>query len=193
MSFRYTLIGGVIFAAAGIAGAQAQAPFPPAGGQAAFPSGGQTVIPGGGFGPPQQQQQQQAMPPCIEKFMPLRDEMDKRFTATKAVLARKPPNAADVCAHLTKFSQAQMAVIKYVQQNNNPATCPFPPGMADNMKASYAHTEEVRKQACSAAAAPPRSAAPTLSDALSPPPYTKDNTKTGGGTLDSLFGNPIAR
>jgi hypothetical protein len=194
MSFRYTLLSGVIFAAS-LASAQAQSPFPPAGGQAAFPSGGQAVIPQGGFGMQQQQpqQQQQAMPPCIEKFMPLRDEMDKRFGAAKAALARKPPNPADACAHLTKFSQAQMTAIKYIQQNNNPATCPFPPGMADTMKASNVQTEEVRKQACAAASAPPRSAGPTLSDALSPPPFTKDNTKTGGGTLDSLFGKPIAR
>ena len=64
------------------------------------------------------------------------------------------------------------------------------------LEASNVKTEGYRKQACTAAAAPakqPRPAAPTLSDALSPPVATKDNTRTGRGTLDSLSGNPLAR
>lgn len=189
MPFRYTLVLGVIFAA-GIAGAQAQSPFPPAGGGSAFPSGNQVILPGG-IGSQQQQQQQQGPPPCLAKFVPLREEMEKHFLAAKAALNRKPADAADVCAKLSKLSPAQISLVKFVQQNNDPSTCPFPAGFADRIKADNVHVEDIRKQACAAASRPPRPAGPTLSDALSPPPPTKDNTKTGGGTLDSLFGNPI--
>jgi len=192
MPFRYSLVGGVMLTAAGIACAQAQSPFPPAG-QSAFPSGNQTVIPGGGFGGQQPMQQQQQVPPCVAKFIPLREEMENRLTVVKATLAKKPANPAEACAQLTKLNQSQQALVKFLQQNANPTTCPFPPELLANLKNSQANAQEVRKQACAAAAGPPRGAEPTLSDALSPPPVTKETTKTGGGTLDSLFGNPIAR
>lgn len=198
MAFRSMLMGAAVLGATGIAGAQAQSPFPPPG-ASPFPPAGATMIPpggaggaGGGFGPPAPQQQQ--TPPCLQKFTPLRDEMEKRFGVAKAAIARKPSNAADVCAALTKFSQAQVAAMKFIQQNTDPYTCPFPPGSADNLKASNQQTEDVRKRACAAADAPKaRPSEPSLNDVLSPPAYGKNNTKTGSGTLDSLYGNPLAR
>lgn len=191
MPFRYTLLGGAMLAAAGVLGAQAQSPFPPAG-QAAFPSANQTVVPGRGAGG-QQPMQQQAPPPCFEKFVPLREELAKRGSAVQAAFSRKPPNPAEACTALTKLNQVQLNILKFFQQNSNPTTCPIPPDQAESLKAENLRVQEVRKNACAAAAGPPRGAEPTLSDALTPPPVTKETTKTGGGTLDSLFGNPIAR
>jgi hypothetical protein len=209
MAFRYTLIGAVTLAVTSLAGAQAQSPFPPVGQerqspfppvgqeqQSPFPPAGQRASP---FPPVGQQSpfpqagQLQQSSPCVDQFLPLRQEIDKRFEATKAGIARKGP-AAEICNLLTKFSQAEAALQKFVEKNSG--TCPFPAELLTNIKASNTKTEVYRKQACTAAAAPARQArpaAPTLSDALSPPVASKDNTKTGRGTLDSLGGNPLAR
>jgi hypothetical protein len=191
MAFRYTLIGAVTLAVTSVAGAQAQSPFPPVGQEqqraSPFPPvGGESPFPRVG-----QQQQSSA---CVDQFVPLREELDKRFEAAKAGIA-KHGTAPEICSLLTKFSQAEVALLKFVEKNSG--NCPFPSDMLGNVKASNAKTETYRKQACTAAAAGParaaRPAEPTLSDALSPPVATKDNTKTGRGTLDSLGGNPLAR
>lgn len=201
MAFRYTLIGAVTLAVTSVAGAQAQSPFPPVGQekQSPFPPVGQRASP---F-PPVGQEQQSPFPrvgqpqqssPCVDQFVPLREELDKRFEAAKAGIA-KHGTAPEICSLLTKFSQAEVALLKFVEKNSG--NCPFPSDMLGNVKASNAKTETYRKQACTAAAAGPARAArptePTLSDALSPPVASKDNTKTGRGTLDSLGGNPLAR
>jgi hypothetical protein len=195
MAFRSILMGALIVAATGVVGAQAQSPWPSAGQQQ------QRATPWPGAAPqqampfPQAGQQppsfgQQQKPPCFDEFMPLREAADKRFQAVQTGVA-KHGSAAELCTLLTRFSQSEAAVIKFVQQNA--AKCQFPPVMLENVKANSPRTEEYRKQACTAAARPARSAEPTLSDALSPPAVGKNNTKTGGGTLDSLFGNPLAR
>jgi hypothetical protein len=200
MACRYTLLGAVTLAVISVTGAQSQSPFPPAGPEleaSPFPApSAAPQIPM--LGQPQsrpqpQQQQQQQNSPCVDQFLPLRQEVDKRFEATKAGIAKKG-SAAEICNLLTKFSQAEAALMKFVEKNSG--TCPFPPNMLENIKASNVKSEGYRKQACTAAAAPARSARPaepTLSDALSPPALNKDNTRTGRGTLDSLGGNPLAR
>jgi hypothetical protein len=199
MAFGYTLLGAVTLAVISVAGAQAQSPFSPVGQEllqqqraSPFPPPGQSQIPM--LGQPQAQQPQQQSSPCVDQFVPLRQEVDKRFEATKAGIA-KHGSAAEICNLLTKFSQAEAALMKFVEKNS--ATCPFPANMLENIKASNVKSEGYRKQACTAAtsgpARPGRPAEPTLSDALSPPPLNKDNTSTGRGTLDSLSGNPLAR
>jgi hypothetical protein len=197
MLFRYALMASAAFAVAGIAEAQAQSPFPPVGQQSSpFPPVGQQSSP---FPPVGQQStfpsaaQPQQKPPCLDEFIPLRQEVEKRFEAAKAGIDRRG-SAAELCNLLTKFTQAEMQMIKYVRENG-PA-CNFPPALLESAQASNAKSEGYRKQACTAAAAPAkpaRPAAPTLSDALSPPVAGKDNTRTGRGTLDSLSGNPLAR
>jgi hypothetical protein len=198
MSFRYTLIGAVTLAVTSVAGGQAQSPFPPVGKeqQSPFPPVGQRASP---FPPVGQQSpfpqvgQPQQSAPCVDQFVPLREEVDKRFEAAKAGIT-KHGTAPEICNLLTKFSQAEVALMKFVEKNSG--NCPFPADMLGNVKASNAKTEGYRKQACTAAAGPARAARPaepTLSDALSPPVAGKDNTKTGRGTLDSLSGNPLAR
>jgi hypothetical protein len=198
MLLRYALVAAVALGADGIAEVRAQSPFPPVGQeqqspfppvgqqqQSPFPPPGQPSLPGYG--------QQQQMPPCFQEFIPLRQDVDKRFEAAKAGIEKRI-GAAEMCNLLTKFSQAEGTLIKFIEKNA--PTCPFPANMLQSVKASNAKTEGYRKQACNAAAAPARPmrpAEPTLSDALSPPIVGKDNTKTGSGTLDSLSGNPLAR
>jgi hypothetical protein len=197
MLLRYALIAAAGFAAAGTAETRAQSPFPPVGQeqQSPFPPVGQQspfppVGQQSGFPPIGQPQQK---PPCVDEFLAMREELDKRFETVRATLARKP-SAAEACGALTKFTQTENALIKFVEKNTG--TCPFPPNMLETIKASNAKSEGYRKQACTAAAAPARPARPaepTLSDTLSPPVAGKDNTRTGRGTLDSLGGNPLAR
>ena len=196
MVLRYALMAATALAVAGIAEAQAQSPFPPVGQQAPVPPGrqqspfppvGQQASPFPSPGQPQQK------PPCVDEFMQLRQEMEKRFEAAKAGIDRRG-SAAELCNLLTKFTQAEVQMIKYVRENG-PA-CSFPPNLLESVQASNVKSEGYRKQACTAAAAPAKPArpnAPTLSDALSPPVTGKDNTRTGRGTLDSLGGNPLAR
>jgi hypothetical protein len=200
MAFRYTLIGAVTLVVTSVAGAQAQSPFPPVGQEqrSPFPPVGQRASPfppvGGQQSPFPQVGQPQQSSPCVDQFVPLREEVDKRFEAAKAGIT-KHGTAPEICNLLTKFSQAEVALMKYVEKNVG--NCPFPPDMLGQVKASNAKTEGYRKQACTAAAAGParaaRPAEPTLSDALSPPVASGANTKTGRGTLDSLSGNPLAR
>jgi hypothetical protein len=197
MAFRYTLIGAVTLAVTSVAGAQAQSPFPPVGQEqrSPFPPVRQPspFPPVGQPSPLPQIGQSQQSSRCVDQFVPLRQEVDTRFEATKAGIEKKG-SAAEICNLLTKFTKAEVALMKFVEKNSD--TCPFPPDMLNNIKASNAKSEGYRKQACTAAAAPARSARPaepTLSDALSPPVAGKDNTRTGRGTLDSLGGNPLAR
>jgi hypothetical protein len=136
--------------------------------------------------------QPQQRPPCLDQFIPLRQEVDKRFEAAKAGIDKRG-SPAEQCGLLTKFTQAETTLIKFMEKNS--ATCPFPPGMLENIKAAHVKSDGYRKQWCAAANAParPARAEPTLSDALTPPVAGKDNTSTGRGTLDSLSGNPLAR
>jgi hypothetical protein len=199
MACRYTLLGAVTLAVISVAGAQAQSqsPFPPAGPELQAspfpaPSAAPQIPMLGPQSRPQPQQQQQGSA-CVDQYLPLREEVDKRFEATKAGIARKG-GAPEICNLLTKFSQAEAALMKFIEKNTG--NCPFPPNMLENIKASNVKSEGYRKQACTAAAAPARPTRPTeptLSDALSPPALNKDNTRTGRGTLDSLGGNPLAR
>src|ERR1700755_2947812 len=93
MLLRYAFLAAAALCVAGLAEAQAQSPFPPVGQQQAspfppvnqepspFPSPNTTTV----FGVPGQQQaapqqpQQQQLPPCLRDFIPLREEVEKRF------------------------------------------------------------------------------------------------------------------
>jgi hypothetical protein len=197
MLLRYAFLAAAALCVTGTAEAQAQSPFPPVGQQASpfppvgqqaspFPPAGATV-----FGAPAQQQE---VPPCFKDFIPLREEMEKRFEAVKTMMEKRP-SASEACSALTRFTQAEVALLKFVEKNS--PTCSFPPGMLDNIKASNAKSEGYKKQACTVAAQqqqrPARAAEPTLSDAFGGPALNKDTTRTGRGTFDSLSGNPLAR
>lgn len=178
MAFRTILIGAAALTVAGGA-ALAQSPFPPVGQQSPFPPVGQQA--------PAVQQR----PPCVDQFMALRDEVDKRFQVAKAALEKRAA-APQLCRLLTQFTEAEVKMIKFTEENG--AWCNVPPNALESMKASHGKSMEFRKQACTAAAAPqPRPSEPRLSDVLNPPVANKDTTRTGRGTLDSLGGNPIGR
>jgi hypothetical protein len=134
------------------------------------------------------------MPACIKQFISMRENLDKRFEETRKVMEKKP-SASEACSALTKFTQTEVALIKYVEKQGS--NCPFPPELLDTIKASNVKTTGYRQKACAAAKAeqqaPVRHSQPTLSDAFGPPVVSGESTHTGRGTLDTLNGNPLTR
>jgi hypothetical protein len=157
----------VLIAALGLAGAASPA-------WAQMPPGGQQV------------------PPCIQKFISLRDAAQVKAKAIEAAGKRKQkPTAQEACGLFTTFSSAEAKLLKYAAENQT--WCGIPPQVVEQMKKAHARTTQTRTRICQVAAeqrAHPRG--PTLSDALSAPAPDANNIKTGrGGTFDTLTGSPI--
>ena len=129
-------------------------------------------------------------PPCVQEFMRLRDEAAKKAAAIRTASARKAP-AQEACGLFNAFSAAEAKMMKY---RRRPIWCraAFPASPHRNKsKRSTSKTVEIRTKVCQAAAAPPRPAGPSLSDALSAPITDSNNIKTGRGTFDTLTGTPL--
>jgi hypothetical protein len=136
------------------------------------------------FQPPQQE------PPCLKDFGALRSEAQKRAKAIQDASPRKP-SAREACQLFNAFSAAEAKLIKFAV--DNATWCGIPPKIVENMKTAHVRTSEMKTKVCSAAAAPPRPAGPSLSDALSAPVPSSDNIKTGRGTFDTLSGSPLGK
>jgi hypothetical protein len=138
------------------------------------------------FGPAPPQQEA----PCLNDFGKLRDDMEKKGLAIRAAGERKAP-PQEACQLFTAFVAAQSKMLKYA--TDNAAWCGIPNQIMANLKEGIAKTSEIRTKVCQAAAAPPRPAGPSLSDALSGPVPDSNNIKTGRGTFDTLTGNPLEK
>jgi hypothetical protein len=143
-----------------------------------------------------QAQAQIGQPPeaCVQQFVPLRVDAEKRLTTAKQAMERKAP-PPELCRLFTQFSDAEAKMIKYVETQG--VWCGFPPDALPSMKAGHVKSLDARKQVCTAAAAgaqrqaaPP---APSLSDALGTSLPTASAPKTGRGTFDTLTGSPLGR
>ena len=155
--------------------------------------------------PMQQPMQQQAQDPwskpaeaqaspCLEQFVKLRKEVEKRGGAIQAAGQRKQkPSPKEACGLFNAFTSAETAMIKYA--TTNAASCGIPAQILDSMKQAHVRSEDIRTRVCQVAASgPPRTAAPpSLSDALSAPAPDASNIKTGRGTFDTLTGNPLGK
>ena len=167
------------------------------GGQApnAAPSGPPPMMgvpQGGGFsdGPPPgaPSQAQQA---CLNEFMQLRGETEKRGALLKSASERRAPRE-EVCKLLVGVHTADSKWLKFTETNM--ARCQIPAQALKQLRASHAHLSNLRKRACdSGGAAGGAPAPPSLSEALSntrgPPPDSSSVKR--GGTFDTLTGNPI--
>jgi hypothetical protein len=87
------------------------------------------------------------------------------------------------------FAAAEGKMMKYAV--DNAVWCAIPPQIVTGIKQAHAKTTEMRNKVCQIAAAPPRPAAPTLSDALNAPIIDSSDIKTGRGTFDTLSGSPL--
>jgi hypothetical protein len=175
-------------------------PFPPVNGTtasvgapAAFPSGGSAPL--GGFGAPPQQAGPPGGAECMKKFVPLREEAEKRGKLIQAAGARHaPPDEA--CKLIGQYSQAEAKMVKFVDTNSQ--KCGIPDNIGTQMRANHKATAAMQQKVCDLAkqARMRGPAGPSLSEALGStsggfPEATAP--KKGGSTFDTLNGNVLTR
>jgi hypothetical protein len=180
---------------------QSASPFPPVNGAAPsasigapapFPSQGAAPV-ARGFSAPPPQAPSASADACMQGFVPLREEAEKRGKLIKAASDRKaPPDEA--CKLIKNFGQAELKMIRYVETNS--AKCGIPPQIADQLKNGHKNTEKMQNQVCAVAqqAAQARPAGPSLSEVLGSATMPEAQTvRKGGSTFDTLNGNVLAR
>lgn len=148
----------------------------------------QQFVPPPGFGPMGAQQQQE--PPCLKDFVKLRTEAEKKRGAIEQA-GKKKVGPAVACRLFNDYSASEVKLIKFVSDNAD--KCGMPKELLENLNKGHAQTTQIRTRVCEVAAAPPRPAGPSLSDALSAPVPDSSNVKRGHGTFDTLSGSPLTR
>ena len=180
-------------------------PFPPVngaapaaavGGASPFPATGAAPITGSAFERGPAPPSQGGGPPddCMKKFMPLREEAEKRGKLIKAAGERKAaPDEA--CKLIGNFGQAEIKMIKFVE--TNAARCGIPSQVADQMKTGHKNTENMQKKVCGMAQQVQQRgpSGPSLSEVLGSSAALPEATgvKKGGSTFDTLNGNVLTR
>ncbi|WP_420133345.1 hypothetical protein [Rhodopseudomonas sp.] len=175
--------------------------FPPVGATGAFPAAGAAPIAGGGggFAPPPQAApmgQQAAGEECMNEFVKLRQEAEKRGAAIQAAGKRKAP-ASEACKLITAFAASETKMISYVVTNSK--RCGIPGEIADQLKKGHQNTSGMQKKVCDIAAQQQQRgpAGPSLADVLgsstAAPEANTSAKKFGGTTFDTLNGNVLQR
>jgi hypothetical protein len=160
-----------------------------------FPSNGAPPI-SGGFSAPAAGGQAGGDPACMDGFLPLRKEAERRGNLIKAASDRRAP-PAEACKLIGNFSQSEVKMIKYVESHAQ--KCGIPGQIRDQLVAGHKNTEKLLKQVCGIAqqqAQQPRGpAGPSLSEVLgsSASLPAANTTKRGGSTFDTLNGNVLTR
>ena len=179
-------------------------PFPPVngaapaasvGGPSPFPSAGAAPITGSAFERGPAPPSQAGGPPddCMKKFLPLREDAEKRGKLIKAASDRKA-SPDEACKLIKNFGAAEVKMMKYVESNS--AKCGIPPQIADQLKNGHKNTEKMQTQVCNVAqqAATRGPAGPSLSEVLgSSAAPEAQAVKKGGSTFDTLNGNVLTR
>ena len=180
-------------------------PFPPVngaaptasvGGPSPFPATGAAPITGSAFQRPPAPPSQAGGPPddCMKKFLPLREEAEKRGKAIKAAGERKA-GPEEACKLIGNFGQAEIKMIKFVE--TNAARCGIPAQVADQMKSGHKNTENMQRKVCAAAQQVQQRGptGPSLSEVLGSSAAAPEATavRKGGSTFDTLNGNVLTR
>lgn len=147
------------------------------------------VPPSAGFGAPMGAARQQE-PPCFKEFTQLSQDAAKKRSAIEQA-GKKKVGPAVACRLFNDYAASEAKLIKYVSANT--AACGMPKDLLDNLNKGHAQTTQIRTRVCEVAAAPPKPAGPSLSDALSAPVPDSSNVKRGHGTFDTLSGSPLKR
>ena len=165
-----------------------------------FPSGGAAPMMGGGGGfgqaaPPSQMGGGGPSQACMNGFLPLREDAEKKGKMIKAASDRHaPPDEA--CKIIGNYSAAEVKMIKYVE--TNATKCGIPASVAEQLKAGHKNTEGVEKKVCGMAEQMKTRgpAGPSLSDVLgtaSAAPEATASRGKGGSTFDTMNGNVLQR
>lgn len=133
---------------------------------------------------------QQQEPPCFKDFTKLSQDTAKKRGAIEQA-GKKKVGPAIACRLFNDYAASEAKLIKFVSANT--ASCGMPKSLLEDLNKSHAQTTQIRTRVCEVAAAPPKPAGPTLSDALSAPVPDSSNVKRGHGTFDTLSGSPLAR
>lgn len=177
-------------------------PFPPVngapaasiGGASPFPSAGAAPLAGGGLGAPPPPQASGGADDCMKKFLPLREEAEKRGKLIKAASDRKA-SPDEACKLIRNFGVAEVKMMKYVETNS--AKCGIPPQIAEQLKNGHKNTEKMQNQVCGVAQQmqQARPAGPSLSEVLGSSAALPEaqTVKKGGSTFDTLNGNVLTR
>ena len=180
-------------------------PFPPVNGAAPAASAPRTSFPVTGAAPvtgsaferaPAPPSQAGSSDECMQGFVPLREEAEKRGKLIKAASDRHA-SPDEACKLIGNFGQSEIKMIKYVE--SHAAKCGIPQQIADQLKNGHKNTESMQKKVCAVAQQQQQQqkgpAGPSLSEVLgssaSLPEATA--TKKGGSTFDTLNGNVLAR
>lgn len=132
----------------------------------------------------------QQEPPCLKEFNQLSQDAAKKRGAIEQA-GKKKVGPAVACRLFNEYSASETKLIKFVSANT--ASCGMPKSLLEDLNKSHAQTTQIRTRVCEVAAAPPKPAGPTLSDALSAPVPDSSNVRRGHGTFDTLSGSPLAR
>ena len=133
---------------------------------------------------------QQQEPPCVQEFIKLRSDVEKKAEAIKTANERKA-SPHEACQLFNAFLASQNKMLKYAVDNG--VWCGIPGKVTTDIKAAITKVSEIRTRVCQAAAAPARPQGPSLSDALSSPIPNSNNIKTGRGTFDTLTGSALGK
>ena len=142
-------------------------------------------MPGGAFSAPQ------APPPACQQLLANRDDVSKHGQALQAAGQKKAP-PEELCKLFKTFLAVESKMVKGLEEHS--ATCGVPAEVLKQVKAGHTKASQMGKQICDAAAQGPRTAGPTLSDALGSTPMVPDasTTKKGSSTFDTLTGSPLS-
>jgi hypothetical protein len=177
--------------------------FPPVNGAApaasvglaptSFPVNGAAPITGAGLGPASAPTQAGPSAACMNGFLPLRQEAERRGKLIKAASERHA-SPEEACKLIKNYSQAELKMIHYVE--SHAAKCGIPPEVPTQLKAGHKSTEKTETNVCNAAAQQARGpAGPSLSEVLGSATALPEATpvKKGSSTFDTLNGNALSR
>ncbi len=122
--------------------------FGPAGAPPMMGARGMGAPPGfGGGGAP---------PACLQEFIKLREDVQKKGQAAKALSEHKP-SREEMCKQITVYAAAETKWVKYTE--SNAANCGIPAQLVQELRNVHGHTEQTREKICQpgvASGAPPR-------------------------------------
>ena len=180
-------------------GAGPRAPLGAQPSSSSFPVNGAAPVEGAGLSsrplaPPSQQGAGGGGEQCMQQFVPLREEAEKRGKLIKAASDRHAaPDEA--CKLISNYGQAEISMIKFIE--THAAKCGIPPQVDEQMKAGHRNTEALQKKVCGVAqqAGARGPAGPSLSEVLGSSAQLPEATPTkkGGSTFDTLNGNVLTR
>jgi len=136
-------------------------------------------------------QPEQQAPPCVQEFVKLRTDTEKKAIAIRNASARHA-SPKEACGLFNTYSVAEEKMLKYAADNT--VWCGIPQQVVDQIKESHVRTTQLRTKICNVAAQAqiaPRG--PSLSDALGSPVPDSNNIKTGRGTFDTLSGSALGK